>query len=114
MDLIDKIDEVTKVKLSDEEVKQYAKEIMKKYNCSKITGLIEDQMHDYVDDDWQDDGDYDSEYDWYQDYGRGEAESDIAHQLIEWFQKKKRMKLHIDSFIALMDYIAEECGFDYN
>lgn len=114
MDLLDKIDEATKVTLSDKEVEQYAKEIMKKFRCSKILDMIDDQIHDYVDNDWEDDGDYDSEYDWYSDYGRGEAESDIAQQLVEWIQKKKRVKLHIDSFIALMDFIADKCGFDYN
>lgn len=113
MDLIDKIDEATKVMLSGDEVKQYAEEIMKKYNCRKILGMIDDQVYDYVDDDWEDEG-YGSEHEWYVDYGRGEAESDIAHQIIEWLQKKKRIKLHVDSFIDIMDYIANKCGFDYN
>jgi len=113
MDLIDKIDEVTKVVLSDEEVELHAKEIMKKYNCRKILSMIDEQIYDYIDDDWEEEG-YGSEHEWYIDYGRGEAESDIAHELIKWFQKKKRMKLHVDSFIALMDFIAEKCGFDYN
>jgi len=113
MDLIDKIDEATKVKLSDDEIKSYAKEIMKKYNCRKLTGMIDERIYDYVDPDWEDDGDYEGEHDWYIDFGRGEAESDIIEEVVRYFEKKKRVKFDIDSFVDIGKYIAEKCGIEY-
>jgi hypothetical protein len=113
MDLLDKIDEVTEVTISGDEVKQYAKEIMKKYRCTKILGMLDDRIIDYVDPDWEEDGEYDSEYDWYQDFGRGEAELDIIEELVRQLEKKKRVKFNIDSFIAIGESIADKCGISY-
>jgi len=118
MSLIDAIDEAIanearKEKLIDKQVVEYGKEILKKYNCRKITGMIDERIYDYVDPDWEDDGDYESEHDWYIDFGRGEAESDIIQELVEWLQKKKRMKFDIDSFVAIGEYVADKCGVEY-
>ena len=116
MNIIDKIDEAMKVieiKLSEKEVKQYAKEIMKKYNCRKLIEMVDDQVLDYVDSDWEDDGEYDSEQDWYIDHGRGEAESDIIENIVREFEKKKKEKFHIYSFVDIGKYMADKCNIDY-
>lgn len=48
---------------------------------------IQEGVFDYLDDDWKDDG-FEDEYEWYQEFGRGEVESDLHNQIIKEIQKK--------------------------
>jgi len=115
MDILDKIDEKIKedgIVLDKKEVESYAKEIMKRNNCKSIISDIDDQMLEYVADDWEEEG-FDSEYDWYQEYGKGEAEDDIIEGLVREYEKKNKVKFHIDSFVAIGKYIAKKCKIDY-
>lgn len=103
-----------KVKLTTEETSQWVEEILSNTNEDDIRGMIDDAMMDYIDDNWSEDGDYESEYDWYQDYGRGEAESDVVNQLVNDLQKEKSFDLDLDSFCDVCDGIAEQCNIDFN
>ena len=56
------------------------KKLLSENTEDSIRERVDNQLHEYVDDDWEDD--YESEYDWYVDHCNGEAESDILREVI--------------------------------
>jgi hypothetical protein len=61
--------------------------INKKYDENDVAIKVDEQMMDYLDDDWKDDG-YKTEYEWYQNFGRGEAEGDIHNEIMHYVRTK--------------------------
>lgn len=62
-----------------EEVVNYLKT---KYLEEDLRHRVDEAIFDFLDNDWQEDGDgYEDESEWYQDYGRGEAESQVRTEL---------------------------------
>jgi len=102
-----------KKKLTDDEVVEVAEKILENYSVFDITQSVDEQILDYVDDDWKTDGDYESEYDWYQDFGRNEAENDVIIELVNEYQRDNKIEFDIDSFIDIGKYIAEIVGINY-
>jgi len=47
-----------------------------------VIHMINENIFDYLDDDWENDGEYEDEFEWYADYGRGEAEGDIHNDIL--------------------------------
>lgn len=102
-----------KKKLNDDEVVEIAEKILENYSILNITQSVDEQMLEYVDDDWENDGDYESEYDWYQDFGRNEAENDVIIELVNEYQRDNKIEFDIDSFIDIGKYIADKAGINY-
>lgn len=74
-----------------EEIKQY---LTSMYSEEDINDLIDDEVINWVDDDWNDD--YDTEYDWYLDHNNSEAESVIYNQLKQ--EVKQHFKCSLSDF----------------
>ena len=99
-------------KLTEKEEFEIAEKILEKYSVLNILHSVDEQMLDYVDDDWEEDG-FDSEYEWYCEYGRGEAEDDVINELVREYEKDYSIEFDVDSFIAIGKYIAEKAGINY-
>jgi hypothetical protein len=55
--------------------------IDEKFSEDDVISRLDEEIMNWVADDWEDE--CDSEYDWYMDYGRGEAEDVIRQEIYE-------------------------------
>jgi len=78
-------------------------EINKKFSESEVAVMYDNELLEWVDDDWSDE--YDSEYDWYVYHNNGEAQDVIITQMVDWYSKEFKMKLDIDDEIKLSEDI---------
>jgi len=99
-------------RLTDDEVVEFAERMLENYSVIDICDSVDEQMLEYIDDDWEEDG-FATEWEWYCEYGRGEAESDIINGIINEYQKDYSGKFDIDSYIAIGKYIADKAGINY-
>jgi len=65
--------------MSFEQAKRW---ITDNYDEERVIGMLDEQMHEYVDKEQMEAEEYDSEYDYYVDYGRGEAEADVTRDIV--------------------------------
>ncbi len=80
--------------------------IKENYSEDKVTEMYDEEILEWVDDDWQDD--YESEYDWYIDHNNGEAQDSIVDQVISWFKRTYNQELSDSDHCDLFDAIKEE------
>ena len=99
--------------LDKKEIENVAKEILKKNKPEELLSRLDDQILEYVDDNWEEDGEYESEYDWYIDYGKGEAEDDVITDVIREYECKHKLEFDVDTFVAIGEYIAGKTGIEY-
>jgi hypothetical protein len=82
--------------------------IKEEFSEDKVTGMFDNEILEWVDDDWQED--YESEYDWYIDHNNGEAQDAVIHVIMSWYCKNynENKSLSIDVHSELFDAIKEE------
>ncbi len=88
-------------------VPEIVKLLLAQYDESEIRERADDQMHEYIDDDWDASGDYDSEYEWYIDHNNGEAEDDVLNEVVRGYEKDHG-ELSIDNFADVFDTLKME------
>lgn len=47
------------------------------FNETRIQEMIDEEIPNWVDQDWEDDGDYNSEEEWYEDHNNREAQDEV-------------------------------------
>lgn len=80
--------------------------IREKFPEDTIIDLYDNEILEWVDEDWSDE--YDSEYDWYVDHGRGEAQDVIINDIITWAKNECGLRLDTDQHCELFDGIKQE------
>jgi hypothetical protein len=83
-----------------------AKDILKNNDEDSVLDAVSESIYDYIDSDWEDE--YEDIHEAYGETGRGEAESQILHQIIEGWQKETDTNLSIDNFCEVFDILKEE------
>jgi len=76
----------------------------------KINGMFDNEILEWVDEDWQDE--YESEYDYYIDHNNGEAQDVIIDEIVNWYEKEfgeitKEQKFELIDEIKGTYYILE-------
>jgi len=82
--------------------------IKEHFSEDEVISSFDDEVLNWVDDDWNNDGEYDGEYDWYVDHNNGEAQDVIITNIINWFKKEFNMSLNIEEYSELHDAIKQE------
>ena len=82
--------------------------IKEHFSEDEVISSFDDEVLNWVDDDWNNDGEYDGEYDWYVDHNNGEAQDVIITNIINWFKKEFNMSLSIEEYSELHDAIKQE------
>ena len=49
----------------------------KNYSEEKVAEMFDEEVLNWIDEDWEEDGNYEIEYDWYIDFRNGEAEDEV-------------------------------------
>jgi hypothetical protein len=83
--------------------------ILEKYPESDVIEMFDDEIINWLDQDWSDD--YESEYEWYQDHGNGEAEDVIISKIIDWFENTYGIELASEDRLELYDSIKDTYYF---
>lgn len=63
-------------------------EIKKEYNKEKAALLFDDEVLEWIDEDWEEDGDYNDEYEWYIDHNNGEAQDVLYSSMANWYRDR--------------------------
>ena len=82
--------------------------IKKEYPEREICEILDEEILNWVEEDWEDE--YEDEYEWYAEFGRGEAEQNIVNQIIiSWVNEHNQGK-ELDSkyIIQLHEKIKQE------
>jgi hypothetical protein len=90
-------------------VEDLMQKIRDRYTEEEIHSMIDEQMMDYIDEDWSEDGEYESEYEWYLEHGRNAAEYDILQQIIN---SVSTGDISIDDNSEIFNQIADEYGIN--
>lgn len=90
-----------------EKVKQW---ISKNYSESKVTEMFDDEILNWLDDDWKEEG-LDDEFEWYNEYGHGEAEDVVIDSIIKLASKAIKVKLSANEERQLSGWIPEKYDF---
>ena len=75
------------------------------YSQDAVESAFDNEVINWVDDDWSDD--FDSEYDWYIDHNNGEAQDVVIDDIIKWY-KSQDINLDVMDEIELIDAIKQE------
>lgn len=72
---------------------------------SDVIDKFDNEVIEWLDDDWEDE--FDNEYDAYQEQGRGEAEDVIIEELINWYEFKhnNEQKLELQLMLQVRELI---------
>jgi len=65
------------------------------YNEMKVARMLDDEIQNWLDDDWEEDGEFEDEFEWYNEYGGGEAEDAIVEEIIS--NAKRALKIQLPS-----------------
>lgn len=80
--------------------------IKEHFSQDDVNQRFEQEILEWVDDNWQDD--YDSEEEWYEDHNNGEAQDSVINQMIGWYQKAYNKQLSNQEHLELVDAIKSE------
>ena len=82
--------------------------IKEQYDSVDVVTKLDEEILNWVDDDWEDE--HDNEYDWYSSYGRGEAEGAILEEMIATYnnQHNKGKELDFDTHCRVYERLQEE------
>jgi len=84
------------------EAKEIVDFLKSNYTEEEITNRLDDEILNWVDEDWSDD--YDCEYDWYVDHNNKEAEDVVIDEIVKEIKSKfGEIQIEID----LIDIIKE-------
>jgi len=87
--------------------------IKEEYDEDRVNSLYDDEILNWIGDDWEDD--YDSEYEWYIDHNNGEAQDVVITDIINWYVNKFDKKLDTNQHSELFDVIKKNYYvLDYN
>lgn len=81
------------------DIEEAMNKIKEEYSEDDVAGLLDEEIMNWVEDDWNDD--FESEYDWYQDFGHGEAEDVVRNSIIDWYMTNSGKQLSIDNKMVL-------------
>jgi hypothetical protein len=87
--------------------KEIYEKIKEKYTDMDVCSFFDEEMLNWIDDDWKDDGDYDSEYDWYMDHNNNEAEDVVFKEIVEEIYPNLE-NIDVDLFIEVRDIVNDE------
>jgi hypothetical protein len=85
--------------------------IKEKYTDMDVCVIFDNEMLNWIDDDWQDDeGEYDSEFDWYIDHNNNEAEDVVFSMIVNEIYPDLE-NIDVDLFIELKDIVTDEMEY---
>ncbi len=79
--------------------------IMDHFDDDKVISRFDEEVLEWVDDDWADE--YDSKYDWYLDHNNGEAQDVVINELINWYTNEFG-RISVDNHSDLFNRIKQE------
>ncbi len=89
------------------QVAEIVKRILDENDESVVLEMVDDQRHEYIDDDWDASGDYDDEYEWYIDHCNNEAEDDILNGILRQFETKHGLSINLDDYSSIFEQLKE-------
>ena len=78
------------------------------YSQDAVESAFDNEVINWVDDDWSDD--FDSEYDWYIDHNNGEAQDVVIGEMINWYKRTYEKDISDEDYSELFDEIKSEYG----
>lgn len=102
---------IKKFNLSESNSEQFDLEsamdiITKKYDEETVLSNLDEEILEWVDDDWRDE--YESEYEWYIDHNNGEAQESVINQIINWYKRESNVHLNDDEYSKLFNSIKDK------
>lgn len=89
------------------DLKSAVAEVMAEFSEEQVVERYDEELLEWVDEDWQDD--YESEYEWYIDHNNGEAQDVVIKELTNWY-KSKHPNTSLDDICDLTDELLSEYG----
>ena len=88
------------------------KQVLRNVTEADMYDLILDAIPNYVDDDWDKsyelENKYDFDWEWYKDYGEGDAESEVIHDVVLQAAYELGIALDDENLAFVIDRIADE------
>lgn len=103
-----KLKELLNEEETENNFKKVTQWIAAHYNEMKVARALDDEILNWLDDDWGEDGEYEDEYEWYNEYGGGEAEDAIVEEIIINAKKTLKIQLPFEEHIKVDEWIRDK------
>ena len=90
----------------NEDIEQMKQWINKEYSEMNVAEMLDNEILNWLDDDWEEE--FDDEFEWYSEFGGGEAEDVIVEQIITYAEKATNAKISGNEKLKLDEWIRDK------